>query len=385
MDQIGNYSEMSYWERVTFFEGIDVAIIGSGIVGLSAAIHLKELAPKLNVAVLDRGTLPLGASTKNAGFACFGSLTELIADLDVHTESEVFDLVEKRWRGLQRLRERIGDKQLKYEEHGGFELFKTDEDATFQNCREQIGYFNEKLLKITGRKQTYSVADEMIRPFGFQGVSHLILNRSEGQLHTGAMMKALINLAAEKNIRFFSGMEAEGFEEAGNGVRLFFKSGWEINVSRLVVATNGFARQLIPELDVRPARNQVLITKPVEGLPFRGCFHYEKGYYYFRNIDGRVLLGGGRNLALQAESTSEFGTTPLIRDALQRLLKEVILPGKTFEVDGWWSGILGVGDSKATIIKKHSDCVFIAVRMGGMGVAIGSLVGEEVAKMVVEN
>ena len=48
----------------------------------------------------------------------------------------------------------------------------------------------------------------------------------------------------------------------------------------------------------------------------------------------------------------------------------------------WWSGILGIGDQKKPIIERVSPNVVVAVRMGGMGVAIGSLVGEEAAALV---
>lgn len=383
-DNHSNFSNLSYWERVTFFEGIDVVVVGSGIVGLNAAIQLKTLSPKLNVAVIERGALPSGASTKNAGFACFGSLSELVGDLENHSETEVFDLVEKRWRGLLRLREKIGDKKLKYQELGGFELFKTDEEAKFWKCLEKLEDFNKKLFAITAKKSVYSVADESIQRFGFGGVRHLILNNAEGQIHTGMMMQSLMDLAMEKGVKLFNGISITAFEENSNGVKLYCQPGWEIDVSKMIIATNGFARQLIPALDVKPARNQVLITKPVDDLPFEGCFHYDKGYFYFRNIDRRILLGGGRNLALEAEYTDEFGTTQLIRNALQQLLQEVILPNKSVEIDSWWSGILGLGDSKKTIVKKHSQHVFVAVRMGGMGVAIGSLIGEEIAQMVLD-
>jgi len=63
-------------------------------------------------------------------------------------------------------------------------------------------------------------------------------------------------------------------------------------------------------------------------------------------------------------------------------LKTVILPKQAFEIDSWWSGILGVGDVKSPIVKMHSPKIGIAVRMGGMGVAIGSLIGEEGAEMI---
>ena len=102
-----------------------MAIIGSGIVGLSAALALLDRQPQLSVAVIERGVLPEGASTRNAGFACFGSMTELLDDLETMPESDVFALVERRFKGLQRLRKRVGDDNLRYEGLGGYEIFLT--------------------------------------------------------------------------------------------------------------------------------------------------------------------------------------------------------------------------------------------------------------------
>ena len=66
-----NDFNFSYWERTSFVNEADVIIIGSGLVGLSAALWLKRQQSRIKITVLDRGFLPSGASTKNAGFACF--------------------------------------------------------------------------------------------------------------------------------------------------------------------------------------------------------------------------------------------------------------------------------------------------------------------------
>jgi glycine/D-amino acid oxidase-like deaminating enzyme len=128
----------------------------------------------------------------------------------------------------------------------------------------------------------------------------------------------------------------------------------------------------------------VLITDPILNLPFKGCFHYDRGYYYFRNVGNRILLGGGRNLDFAGETTDQFGTTELIQEGLLKLLHENILPYQTAEVEQWWSGILGLGEQKYPIVKMLSNRVGVAVRMGGMGVAIGTLVGEQAGEMVVK-
>ena len=375
-------ANLSYWEQQSFFKDLDVVIIGSGIVGINAALHLKERDPSLRVVVVDRGILPMGASTRNAGFACFGSLSELLDDLDKHSESEVFELVEKRWRGLQKLRGKLGTEGLAYREWGGYELFREEDLAIYQRCKERMNYFNQQLEKLTGQKQVYQLVDERIENFGFGGVSHLILNRAEGQIHTGKMMQSLLHLARKAGIEILNGLTITDWEEGNQGVDLYTDRGWRISTQKMLIATNGFARQLLPDIELQAARNQVLITCPIENLPFKGCFHYDRGYYYFRNIDQRILLGGGRNLALETEQTTDFGTTPLITQALRQMLRTVILPGREIEIEQYWSGILGVGQQKKAIIKQISTRVFAAVRMGGMGVAIGCLVGEEGAELM---
>jgi len=376
--------DLSYWERESFFKDIDIAVIGSGIVGLAAAIHLKEQRPGLQVAVLERGTLPAGASTRNAGFACFGSMTELLDDMTRMPEEEVFAIVEKRWRGLQRLRALVGDTQLDFQTLGGYEMFTEADADIYAQCVNRIPDFNKKIAGITGHLKAYKVTDDALPRFGFQGVRHLIHNRPEGQVHTGKMMAALLQIAEAKGVRIFNGITIHRLEDSSQGVELETGSGWTLRVPRVQVAINGFAKRLFPDAAVIPARNQVLITKPIDGLAVEGCFHYDRGYYYFRNIDGRILLGGGRNLAMEEERTDEFGANELIRNALVELLHTVVCPGKQVEVDRWWTGILGLGPVKKPIIERVSPNVVVSVRLSGMGVAIGTLVGQEGAELVLD-
>ncbi|MFT5166485.1 MAG: gamma-glutamylputrescine oxidase [Saprospiraceae bacterium] len=373
----------SHWEKTVFFDEIDVAIIGGGIVGVNAAIRLRELKPDWRVTIIERGILPLGASTKNAGFACFGSMTELLDDLKTQSEDEVFALVEKRWRGLQRLRSRVGEGALDYQSFGGYELFKATEKADFEDCKNQLDHFNQILHPIIKEGNVFEIKDDKIGSFGFKQVSHLIHNKAEGQINPGKMMKTLLNMARAAGVEIYSGMEVLDMENTDKGVVLKCNHQLQIKAAKVLLATNGFAKRLLPELDVVPARNQVLITEPISGLALKGCFHYDKGYYYFRNVGNRVLIGGGRTLAKEEETTDQFGHTSIIRNALVSLLDTIVLPGVPYEIDKGWSGILGVGSQKQPILSCIENNIYTAVRLGGMGVAIGTLVGEEAADMMV--
>jgi hypothetical protein len=55
-------------------------------------------------------------------------------------------------------------------------------------------------------------------------------------------------------------------------------------------------------------------TEPIDNLDVRGTFHLDCGYYYFRNIGDRILLGGGRNLDFETETTTEFAQTEIIQN-----------------------------------------------------------------------
>ena len=119
--------DLSYWEKKEWFNNIDPLIIGSGIVGLCSAIEILKKNPNQNLLILEKGFLPQGASTKNAGFACFGSPTEILDDLKNLNEKEVISLIKSRWDGLKLLRKNIGDKNIGYKCHGGYELFFDDQ------------------------------------------------------------------------------------------------------------------------------------------------------------------------------------------------------------------------------------------------------------------
>ncbi len=376
--------QLSFWEKDTFFNNTDAIIIGSGIVGLNAAIHLKEQNPGLKIIVVERGSLPCGASTKNAGFACFGSMTELLDDCEQNGAEAMLSLVEKRWRGLLALREKLGDSTIDYQALGGQEVFTEADKATFENSINNIDKYNALLKDIIG-KQVFEIDDRSLKNNELNGFEHLIRNNYEGQLHSGKMMEKLFRLAQSLDITVLNGLEIIRIEEGSNHVKISTQNAWTLKAKKLLVCTNGFTPSLFPSIEVKPARNQVLITAPIPGLKLKGSFHYNKGYVYFRNIGDRVLLGGGRHLYMQEESTDKMELTDEIQNFLEDFLHKHITYRHSAAIEMRWSGILGIGEEKNPIITQYSDNIFTAVRLGGMGVAIGILVGKEGADLLLKS
>jgi len=367
----------SYWELKQYFTEFDLIVVGAGIVGLSSAISYKNKNKKAKILILERGLLPNGASTKNAGFACFGSSSELLDDLSKNNSETIWETVLMRWQGLQILRKRLGDKGINLNLWGGYELFDSKENKI--KSLEKIKDLNKEIYHHLGLKNCFSEYPK--NNFGFKNTKGIILNKYEGQIDTGLMMQNLLLLAQKKGITVLNNIEIKAINDLGGKVELKSING-VFKAKKVVVATNGFANELLKINNIKPARAQVLITKPISQLKIKGTFHYQEGYYYFRNIKNRLLFGGGRNINFKKEATSEIGMNSKIQNHLDYLLKTMILPNTAFEIEHRWSGIMGVGNEKKPIIKPISNNVIAAVRMGGMGIAIGSKVGEIVAKIL---
>ena len=137
---------LSFWERESWFNNVDYTIVGSGIVGLMCAIRLREKDANSKIVILEKGLLPNGASTKNAGFACFGSISEILDDLTHSSEEEVINLIKQRVDGINGLRKLVGDEKLLYKPWGGYELFSEKDTNLYNDCLSKISEVN-KLLK----------------------------------------------------------------------------------------------------------------------------------------------------------------------------------------------------------------------------------------------
>lgn len=367
----------SFWEKYFIESPTDITIIGSGIVGLSTAISIKSSRPELSVKILERGSSPYGASTKNAGFACFGSVSELLDDIENMGEHACMEVVKMRWDGLHKLKSRVSESVMKYQNVGGTELFRYQDAELEAKCLDQMSYCNELMSDHLLISQCYTIQkNNLLESFDYTA----IFNQYEGTINPVWMMNELTRQAISLGVNIINGIKVENINIPEHTITA--SDNLLIHYNKLIVCTNGFAAQLLPELPVVPARNQVLITTPIAGLDLPSAYHVDKGYIYFRQYEGRILLGGGRNMDSATESTSEFGNTEVIRSYLLNVL-ETIHPGASEKVEHWWSGILGVGESKFPICTWAHEDVLVGVRLGGMGVAIGSFLGEKLAAEVI--
>ncbi|WP_421773912.1 NAD(P)/FAD-dependent oxidoreductase [Gracilimonas sp.] len=366
-------AERSYWESELYGRKFDLIVLGAGLTGQSIAHFYKKENPDKKVLVVDRGFYPIGASTRNAGFACFGSVTEHMADMEIEEEAKIIDRIRRRIDGLGLLRQTLGDKNIGYREPGAYEIFT---DATvYEQALEHLDICNRWLCEAAGLEEVYQKCEHN----GFPAISI----KQEGCLHPGKMMRTLYekNLAAAVEFRWQS--QVERIDE-DNGV-LVLENGIELEGSQLAIATNSFTSTLLDDIDIKPGRGFVFVTKPIPELQWKGTYHFDRGYYYFRGVEGdRFLLGGARSLDIDVETTIEFGTNQKIKKSLISFANDVLRLPEGWEIDTEWSGIMGFTSTKSPILRRINNKTILVAGLSGMGVALGMQLGKEAAGIVAE-
>ena len=370
------YTAPSIWELETFYKKRDIVIIGSGFTGLWTAISIKQKFPEKSVLIVERNPIPTGASTRNAGFACFGSLTEIISDSEKMGWEKTLDLVKMRFDGLQKIQHYFNAGEIDFELCGGYEILNND------SALEKLDEVNQHLFPITKTEETFRIINEKIKEFGLEKSEFLVENLSEGSLHSGKLLNKLLEKCHELKVECLCGTEVESVTETENEIEIKIHENLVLKSDKVIFCTNAFSSKFLKSEEIIPARGQIILTEPIENLKLKGTFHYDEGFYYFRNLGNRILLGGGRNKDFETEETTYFETTEFLQNHLDQFLKEIILPNQNFKIAMRWSGIMAMGNEKTPIVKKLSERQFCAVRLSGMGVALAPKIGEMVCKLV---
>lgn len=359
---------VSYWEQEVFHKPYDLVIVGAGITGCSIALEMRRLHPDMRILMLEKHFYPTGASTRNAGFACFGSISELLDDLSHTEESDLKHLVRKRYDGLLLLRDSVPAEVMDFEMCGGHELFTDPKD--FEQCAAHIDRFNDWMFEIAGVRDVYSS-----RKVNGYDVIH---NKYEGYLHSGKLMKWLHDEVLRAGIEIRWGAAVKTVRP--NVLNL--EQNIQIYSNHIILATNGFTESIVEEAPIVPARGYVFVTNEVEHMPWTGTWHYDRGYVYFRNIGKRLLIGGARNIDKTREETTLDKVNPMIKAHLIQFVMNTLKLHGNWAIEQEWTGIMGFSPNKTPIFKEIKDHVYIAAGLSGMGVALGMQFGKDVATTI---
>lgn len=366
----------SFWQTNYYYPFFDVVIVGGGFTGLIAGIELLLSKPKLKIGIFESQPHGTMASSRNAGFMCFGSPTEILADIAQHGETAVVELLQQKSVGYACLLQHLAGNKGIYRKCNGYELFDSQASQEIDEIvHAALPKLNALFEKGTGLTDYYTYKEHFHANAHFRAIKF----KQEGQIHPTAAIVVLM--------RKF--MNLGGVFHAGNAIRAWTKSrdkyvlqdsvGKQIETRQFILANNAFVSELLPEEKVLPQRAQVLVTAPIKKLAFHGNFHMNKGFVYFRNVGNRLLLGGLRNMDFETEQTGDAALNTRIQNQLDQFLK-TLMPTESVSITHRWAGIMGFRQDKTPALHIHQTGIIVAAGLNGMGTLLGPAMGKQAAR-----
>jgi len=340
----------------------DLVVVGLGGSGLTALLHAAERG--LTVIGIDADRIAAGAAGRNGGLLLAG-----IADFH-HNVRKDFGIAR-----ATALYQHTLDEMDRIE--------ATTPEAVSRIGALRIGELHPG-ADTEELSDTYAHRDALIAD-GFpvenyegpQGVGILI--PTDGTFHPAKRAVALTKLAIDAGAKIFTYSPAIKIESG-----IVTTEHGSIKAKHIVVAIDGNLAKALPELSelVAPTRLQMISTAPETKLNLEYAVYIRQGWDYWQQLpDGRIAIGGGRDLALEQEATDVVEPTQVIRDYLEQKLDEL---GVTAPVEHHWAAIVSYTDSGLPIIKEVKPGVWAVGAYCGTGNVVGALLARSVVDQCID-
>jgi gamma-glutamylputrescine oxidase len=332
---------------------VDVAIVGAGVTGCTAALRLAEAG--LRVRVHDQRGVAEGASGRNGGFALRGGASRYDIASDTYGSEQARDLWHWTEAALDRMAELAGDALVR---NGSLRLAADEEE------REQIRAEYEA-MRDDGVDAEW--LDDL--PGHLAGRFHGgIVHPGDGALQPARFVRRLAARAAEAGAEIREHDRVDDLEA--------------LDADQVLVATDGYGHGLVAELadSVWPTRGQVIVSAPLDEMLYDRPHYARQGFDYWQQLpNGRLVLGGFRDVSIMDELTDEEVTTPVIQESLERFMGELI--GRAPEITHRWAGIFGLTQDMLPLVGRvpGRERVWVAGGYSGHGNVLGFACGELVA------
>lgn len=329
----------------------DLVVVGLGGSGLTALLHAAQRG--LNVIGIDSDRIAAGAAGRNGGLLLAG-----IADFHHNVRKDL---------GVARataLYQHTLDEMDRIE--------ATTPEAVSRIGALRIGELNrgedaEELI------DTYTHRDALLADRfpvedyeGEQGIGILI--PTDGTFHPAMRAVLLAKLAQAAGAQIFTHSQAIKIESG-----LVTTEHGSIKAKHIVVAVDGNLGKVLPEIadQVQPTRLQMISTAPETKIKMQYAVYVRQGWDYWQQLpDGRIAIGGGRDLALEQEATDVIEPTQIMRDYLERKLEDL---GVAAPVEHHWAAIVSYTNTGLPIVKEVDHGVWAVGAYCGTGNVVGAL------------
>ena len=307
-------AQPSYWEAtagetsleaeaLSGAQSCDVAIIGGGYTGLSAALHLARDF-NVDVCLLEAGHIGWGASGRNGGFCTMG-----MTKVSLHSQLKKFGVEQTRAfhqsqaDAVSLVRALGEDEAIDFLPQGDCEFIVADSDAHFTDLQKVVD-IERSLL---GLDVSLHRRDEF-REIGYDSPHQhgAVAHRPSFALHPLRYAQGLAAAAQRRGARIHPHSEVVSWCKEGDSHRLETASG-SLSTKQVILTGNGFMPEHLHR-GVRgrplPLQSAIVVTRPMSDAELREKgWHTENPtinskhmFFYYRLLsDKRFMLGGRAN------------------------------------------------------------------------------------------
>jgi glycine/D-amino acid oxidase-like deaminating enzyme len=386
----------SYWEAsadplgvgcpaLTTDERCDVAVIGGGFTGLSAALELAEQG--VDVRLLEAGHIGWGASGRNGGFACIGShklaYTKMIATYGL-------DATKAYYRAMSDSVALVSDNARRY----GIDVWAREGgEVTLAHLPSRIAELKEEqsFLKETFGERTEFLALSDLKERGLYGPEfHAGLWEANATgIHPLNYARGLARAAAKSGAKLHEHSRLVRWEQQGSEHRLTTPSA-TLTARRVLFATNGYTPEEIATPlrgKLLPVLSSILVTRPLtaDERQRQGwtselmAFDSRKLLHYFRMLpNGRFLFGG------RGGTDGSEGAGIAYRQTLLSHFHRMFPAWRDVAITHYWRGYACLSYDLVPYVGALDDggSVWTAIAWHGNGVAMASWSGRAVANLI---
>lgn len=352
----------------------DVAVVGGGYTGLSAALHLAERG--YDVALLEAHRVGFGASGRNGGQVGSGQRREvdwLEQRFGRATARRLWDLAEEAKALVRGLIDRhaIPARWVPGIAHAFWQA--RDVPHAHRLAEKLARDYDYPHVVPLDRAALRAEVDSPV----YQGG---VLDRGAGHIHPLAFALGLARAAAAAGARLYERSEVLGIEHGAEPV-LVTATG-RLRAGQVILAANGYLGALEPAVAARvmPINNFIVATEPLGErartlIPNAIAVADSKFVInYFRlSHDGRLLFGGGESYGYRFPAIG-----PTVRRPLARVFPDLA----NVRFDYAWGGTLAITLSRLPCFTRPAPGVLSASGYSGHGVALATLAGKILAEAV---